>query len=851
MKYFRRRKTSCDGFNLGVRAMKRVVSRRRKCPNSRWLGLLASLTLVFQSTLFNTSAENEPASPSPAVLQDLRCFREMGSVLHIAAHPDDENTQLLAYLARGRGYRTAYLSLTRGDGGQNVLGSDFGEKLGVARTQELLAARRLDGAQQFFTRALDFGFSKDYEETLRVWNKQEVLSDIVRVIRTFRPDVIITRFPPRPSGTHGHHTASAVLALEAFKLAGDSKAFPEHLKELSPWQPKRILWNGGGDSKGGGVKIDIGGNDPVLGVSFSELAGRSRAMHKTQGFGSFGGRGGGRLESFELLDGEPARKDILDGVDTTWARVSGGAEIGKLADEAIEKFNAEKLSANLPGLLAIRSRLATHASDPLVADKKLQLDRIIQKCLRLTVQTTIANAEIVPGEEVKMQHSAIILSDVPVRWKAVRYPGLKRELDGKVELHPNQLAELEGKQTLPSGTPISQPYWLRSDSSAGMFHVDDPALIGRPENPPVFPIENVFEVGGQALVVHDEPVQVSARTGKDDLRRRLDVIPPVSLKFPSAVQIFSPGKSRTVSVEVTAARSEISGTLRLNGSAGWSISPAAQTFHLSKSGDHATFNFTVTAPSQSATTDLGAVAQIGGIQFDRQRVEVRYDHIPLVLLQSAARLKAVDLDLATKGQQVGYFPGAGDDVAQSLEQMGYKVTILDVADLAQDKLQRFDAVVVGVRALDTRKDLGPKMLELFSYVESGGNVIMQYNRVDGLQKTPLTLHVSQSRVTDETAPVTFLAPDHPALNTPNKITGADFDGWVQERGTYFPTQWDERFTPIVASSDSGEPPLKGGLLVAKYGRGYFVYTGLTFFRQLPAGVPGAYRIFANLVSLGK
>jgi LmbE family N-acetylglucosaminyl deacetylase len=835
--------------------MKTVLSRHRSCPDSRWLVLFAALTLVIQSTLLMASAENEPstASSAAAVLQDLRGFREMGSVLHIAAHPDDENTQLLAYLARGRRYRTAYLSLTRGDGGQNVLGSDFGEKLGVARTQELLAARRLDGAQQFFTRALDFGFSKDYQETLKVWDKQEVLSDIVRVIRTFRPDVLITRFPPRPSGTHGHHTASAVLALEAFKLAGDPKAFPEQLKELSPWQPKRILWNGGGGgAKPGGIKVDIGGNDPVLGISFSELAGRSRAMHKTQGFGNFGGRGGGaHLESFELLDGEPATTDLLDGVDTTWARVPGGAEVGKLADEAIEKFNSEKLSVNLPGLLAIRSRLATLAAGPLVNDKKVQLDRIIQNCLGLVVRTTITNAEIVPGEELKMQHSATVSSDVPVSWTAVRYPSVKRELSSKVDLHPNQLAEREGKQTLPAETPISQPYWLRHDPTAGMFRVDDPSLIGRPENPPVFPIEDVFEVGGQTLVLRDEPVQPSASAGKDDLPRRLDVIPPVSLKFPSAVQIFAPGKSKSVSVEVTASRPDVSGSVHLNTATGWSVTPATQSFHLLKSGDHASFDFMVLAPAQPATADLGAVAQMGGVNFDRQRVEIRYDHIPLILLQSAARLKAVDVDLATRGQKVGYLPGAGDDVAQSLEQMGYKVTILTTADLAPDKLQQYDAVVVGVRALDTRKDLAPKLLELFGYVESGGNVIMQYNRVDGLQKTPLTLHVSQSRITDETAPVTFLAPDHPALNTPNKITNADFDGWVQERGTYFPTQWDERFTPIVSSSDSGEPQLKGGLLVAKYGKGYFVYTGLTFFRQLPAGVPGAYRIFANLVSLGK
>ena len=326
----------------------------------------------------------------------------MGSVLYVAAHPDDENTLLIAYLARGRNERTAYLSLTRGDGGQNVLGPEFGEKLGVARTQELLAARRLDGGRQFFSRAMDFGFSKDYRETLNIWDQQAVLSDIVRVIREFRPDVVINRFSTVPGGTHGHHTASAVLALEAFKLAGDPKAFPE--QNLAPWQPKRIFVNGRGGNNAGDIRMEISGNDPVLGISFNELAGRSRAMHKTQGFDNFrgGGGGGARTETFQLLAGEAATNDILDGVDTTWSRVSGGAEIGKLADEIIAQFNPQNPAASVPALLKLKSQLATlQAKDSVVEEKRAQLDKILQACLGLEIETTISNAEVVPGEKIE------------------------------------------------------------------------------------------------------------------------------------------------------------------------------------------------------------------------------------------------------------------------------------------------------------------------------------------------------------------------------------------------------------------------------------------------------------------
>jgi len=804
------------------------------------------------------AAETDEPVSGAAILQELRAFREMGSVLYIAAHPDDENTQLITYLARGRNYRTAYLSLTRGDGGQNLLGPQLGEELGVARTQELLAARRLDGGQQFFTRAIDFGFSKDYRETLNIWDKQQVLADIVRVIRRFRPDVMITRFSTEPGNTHGHHTASAVLALEAFKLAGDTNAFPDQLQEFSAWQPKRIFQNTGGFSRGAtnvpAIRMDVSGNDPVTGESFGQIAARSRAMHKTQGFGNFsgGGRGGAQMESFQLLAGETATEDILDGVDTTWARVPNGAVIGTLADEVITNFNSQDLSANVPALLKIKAQLSGLPADRVVSEKRRQLDHVLQECLGISVQTTVAQAEAVPGEEMKLHSTASVSSSVPVSWVTTRYPVTKSALNNTLLLGTNQLAARDSIQILPTNTLLSQPYWLREDGTPGMFRVDDASLIGLPENPPAFPIEQVFEVGGQTLVIPDEPVQITTNALG---HRRLDVIAPVSLKFVSGVKLFTPGAKKTVEVEITAARNDANGTLQLEAPAGWEIKPALQSFHLAKSGARARFTFTVTAPKTPGSTPIIASAEIDGIRFRNERIEIHYAHIPLQLLQPPARLKAVSLDMVTRGKRVGYIPGAGDDVAECLSEMGYAVTTLSGADLTTNRLADFDAVVVGIRAFNTRTDLVEHLPALFAFVDAGGNVIEQYNRpgndLKTEQFTPYNLKISSDRVTDENAAMTFLAPDHPVLNTPNKITEKDFEGWVQERGIYFPNQWDEHFTPILACNDAGEAPKQGALLVAKYGRGYFVYTSLVFFRQLPEGVPGAYRLFANLVSLGK
>ncbi|HUC84890.1 MAG TPA: PIG-L family deacetylase, partial [Candidatus Acidoferrales bacterium] len=739
----------------------------------------------------------------------------MGSVLYIAAHPDDENTLLIAYLARGRDYRTAYLSLTRGDGGQNVLGPQFGEQLGVARTQELLAARRLDGGRQFFTRAMDFGFSKDYRETLRIWDRQQVLSDVVRVIREFRPDVVINRFSTQPGGTHGHHTVSAILGLEAFKLAGYPTAFPE--QRLPPWQPKRIFVNGRNE---GAIRLQISGNDPVTGLSFNELAVRSRAMHKTQGFDNFRGFGGGnspRTEFFQLLAGSPATNDIFDGIDTTWNRVRGGAEIGRLADTIIAQFDPGDVVASVPALLKLRASLAAlPEKDSVVREKSALLDRVLQSCLGLEVQTTIAQSEVVPAEKMRLRHSVSIHSAVPVRWMEVRYPVLHDKISPAISLRSNETNSVDSEQTLPAGTPLTQPYWLREDHPPGMFVVDDPALIGRPENPPTFPVEQVFEVGGQTLVVNDEPVQILTDSAGKEIRRPVDVIPPLWLKFDSEVALFAPGKSHSVSVAITASRDDLSGGLQLETPAGWTASPAKQEFSLGAVGDHRSFTFTVTAPAQLTNAKIVACADVGGVRYRNEREVIAYPHIPRQLLQPLASLRAVSLDLGIRGRSVGYLPGAGDNVADCLKEMGYDVRLLDDSDLTTNGLRNLDAVVIGVRAFNVRTNLAPHLPELFAYVQAGGTVIDQYNRPDNLKArelAPFELHLSGERVTDETAPVTFLAPESPVLNTPNKITSADFDGWVQERGIYFPDEWDGHFTPILACNDPGEAPLKGSLLV--------------------------------------
>ncbi len=811
------------------------MMKRRLCP-----ALLLALPL----------AATEPMPPAE-ILQQLRAFATTGTVLHIGAHPDDENTELITWFSRGRGYRTAYLSLTRGDGGQNELGPDFDEKLGVLRTQELIAARKIDGGRQFFTRAIDFGYSKTPEETLKFWDREQVLGDVVRIYRQFRPDVVITRFPiPPGSGGHGHHTASAILAVEAFRLAGDPNAYPEQLKEgLAPWQPRRIFWNtfrfgsnpGPLPLDGPVTKLDISGTDAATGEEFGKIAARSRAMHATQGLAGFINRArtGPNEQNFLLMGGDPVTTDPFDGIDTTWARLPGGDAIQRLTNEAIAKFDQDTPSSSVPALLEIHARLTALPPDPLVGDRRKQLDRIIAACIGLQVSGELDRAEVVPGEKLRVTTTITASTNV-----GVTTPGAPiRKGEPRVDV-----AEID-----TTGLPLSQPYWLREESTTGIARVTDSKLIGTPENPPPLARREELLIHGRTIGVEHEP-----RHRQESIERRLDVIAPVSIRMDAGVMLVAPGKTSPVTVEMTTARANTTGTLQLDTPTGWSVTPVSRSFSLPQAGDKATFTFTVTSPSTGGTGGLNAFAEVGGRRYSHQRIELRYDHLPPQLLQPPARARLLSTDVAIKGKTVGYLPGAGDSSAETLRQMGYAVRVLTGADLAPEKLAGLDVVVIGVRAFNERADLKDNLPGLFAWVEQGGTVVAQYNRPNGLlaeQLGPYALSLAgpapQQRITDETAPFTFLAPDHPVLNVPNRITPADFEGWVQERGAYFPSKWDAAYTPILAGSDPGEAPLHGALLVAKHGKGHYVYTSLAFFRQLPAGVPGAWRLFANLVSLGK
>lgn len=802
----------------------------------------------------------EPA-PGAALRQQLASFATTGTLLHVAAHPDDENTHLITYFARARGYRTGYLSLTRGDGGQNEIGPEFDAKLGVARTQELLEARKLDGGVQFFTRAIDFGYSKSAEETLRFWDRREVLGDVVRIIRQFRPDVIVTRFSPRGGGTHGHHTASGMLGVEAFQLAADPAAYPEQIAEgLRPWQARRVVLNSGGSGRGGGeggLRLDIGGADPATGEGLGTIAGRSRARHITQGFGSFGARGGGsgpNEQSFTVLGGEPATRDLFDGVDVTWGRYGpAGVELAAAIEAVRRDFRPEQPAASVPALFALRRRLEALTADALIADRRRQLEGIIQECLGLRAQATADRAEVVPGAALRWNLELFAGAAAAVRLRSVRLG--ERELpEARGEVLPGGVWRLQTEADVSADQPLTHPYWLREEGAAGLFTVADRKLIGRAEDPPAFSWTFVVELGGEqlSLVVPGEAAETGERVGR---RRGVAIVAPVVFQLVHEVELFAPGATREVQVKLTREGAPLAGRLVAEAGEGWKAEVPASEFRAG-SGAPATVAVRVTAPAAGGTARLRLLAEVGGRRYAGQRAEIRYPHLAPQVLQPPAVVRLVAADVRVNARQIGYLPGAGDDLERALIQLGCRVRQLQGKDLSPAGLAGLEAVVIGVRAFNERDDLAANLPGLFAWVQQGGTVVAQYNRPNGLAAPNLGPHAlsiqgpaPQLRVTDERSPVTFLLPAHPVLNTPNRIGPEDFAGWVQERGAYFPSSWDEqRWEAVLALADPGEAPLRSGLLVAKHGRGRYVYTGLAFFRQLPAGVPGAYRLLANLLS---
>jgi LmbE family N-acetylglucosaminyl deacetylase len=806
-------------------------------------------------------AQSPPRPDAAEIQMSLKKLRVLASALYVGAHPDDENTRLIAYLAKGKLADAAYLSMTRGDGGQNLIGPEIGELLGIIRSQELLAARRIDGGRQFFTRAIDFGFSKSPEETLRIWDRDQVLSDTVRIFRQFQPDVVITRFPVTAGTTHGHHTASARLALEAFAAAADPKRFPEQLDRVGLWRPRRILWNTSQwfydkpeEFKPEALlKIDVGEFSPLLGESFAELAARSRSMHRSQGFGSGGARGE-VLDYLERLDGDPARDDLFAGVDTTWGRLAGGAAVGKILDRAYRDFNPEDPALVVPLLFEARGKLLALPDGRWKNVKLADLDQTIVACLGLYLEAAADVPSAVPGEKVKLNLEAANRSSVRVTLKGITVPVAGNEGIPGADLTGRDRFQKTLEVELPVDLPDSQPYWLREKGSLGMFRVDDPALIGLPENPPALTAVFALEVNGAPFIVPRPVVYKWTDPALGEQYRPFEVVPAVAVGLSESVFVFPDVAPREVSVRVQAARAGVEGTLRLESPEGWQTSPPSREFKLAGKDEAATLKFEIRPPAGASAGMLRAVAEVGGRPFRRGVVHIEHTHIPIQIHLPAAEARVVRLALRRKGQTVGYLQGAGDQIPAGLRQIGYTVVELTEDDFLPERLQRFDAVILGVRAYNTLERTRLHQPALFDYVKAGGNLIVQYNtnhelHVDSVAPYPLT--ISRDRVTEENAEVRFLLPEHPVLNEPNRITPADFEGWVQERGLYFASEWDNHFEAVLSSNDGGEPPRNGGLLVAKYGKGFFVYSGYSWFRQIPAGVPGAYRLLVNMISLGR
>ncbi len=820
--------------------------------------------ILLLTTLSFASFGQLPRQPDAASIKlKMKKLNFLGTVLYVAAHPDDENTSAIAYLSNEKLATTGYLSMTRGDGGQNLIGPEIRDQLGLIRTQELLAARRIDGGYQFFTRANDFGYSKSPEEAFRIWNKEEILSDVVQVIRQFKPDVILTRFPNDGRGGHGHHTASAILAQEAFDLTNDPSKFPEQVAKTGLWQVQGVYTNTGRwwnkditKDTPGIVTLDIGVYNPLLGKSYSEISAESRTQHKSQGFGS-SGRRGESLEFFEFEKGYHAKNDFFENVNTTWTRVKGGEKVGVLVKKLMNEYNEEDPSQSIPTLLQVRKAIAS-LEDGIWKTRKLEeVNNLIRDCTGLFVQAVADNYYVAPGDQVRVSYEVVNRSNASLKLVKAQGEGLKLDSTINVQLINNIPFTFSSTRKVDPSLPYSDPYWLKEPHSLGRFTVADRKLIGKPENDPAIIHYFQFEVAGEQLLISVPLVYKWTDPVKGELSRPFEIVPPVTINLSESVVIFNSNDGKPIHALVKShSGNPVIGNVTLDLPKGWRSEPDQIEFTLKNRGEEASVDFRVYPSSEELTSSLHASVAIGDRTFKKAMQIIDYDHIPIQTLLPDAEAKLVRLNLKKAGAVVGYVQGAGDEIPAALRNIGYEVWEMKNEEVTAENLLRVDAVVLGIRALNTNSRLPFFMADLLTYVKNGGTLIVQYNTSRGLEIeedkfSPYPLSLSRDRVTDEESEIKILKPNHPALNFPNKISRTDFDGWVQERGLYFPDKWDPQYEAILSMKDPGEEPSEGALLISKYGKGYYVYTGLSFFRELPEGVAGAYKLFTNLVSLSK
>ncbi len=829
--------------------------------------------LVLCATLFfsvNFCVAQTPQKKSTSeIYHSLQKLNFLGTALYVAAHPDDENTRMISYLSNHFKARTAYLSLTRGDGGQNLIGPELKELLGVLRTQELLAARRVDGGEQYFTRAVDFGYSKHPDETLKIWNKEEVLGDMVWVIRNLKPDVIINRFDHRsPGSTHGHHTSSAMLSFEAFDLANNPNSYSKQLELTQAWQPKRLFFNTSWWFYGSREKFeeadkskmlhfDTGVFYPTLGISNNEIASLASSQHLCQGFGRLTSRGS-ENEYVELLKGDMPmdNTDIFDGIDTSWLRVEGGKAVGDILYDIEANFDFVNPEKHLEKLIEAYKLLQNVKDDHWKRLKSEELKNLILAVCGLYLEASSENALANPSGKIKVAIEALNRSSAPITLNTIEIIGADAKLNPSVPLKNNENQNFELELVIPDDTEYTSPYWLKKKATLGMYTVEDQNLIGRPETPRAFHVRFELDFNGYAITFEKPLVYRYARPDKGELYEPFEILPEATASFDDNVLIFADGEPKEIPVTVKAQKDNIKGEVQLSFAKGWRVEKEVLPFEIEKKGDQKTLVFKLWPPEQENESYISPIIKVDGKELTQELVTIAYDHVPTQQVLRDAEAKVVRLNIQKAGENIGYIMGAGDAVPESLKQIGYNVHLIDPSSITSGSLQKYDAVVVGIRAYNVVEELKFKQRFLMDYVKQGGNLIVQYNTAGRWASqfeniAPYDLKLSRDRVTDENSPVEIIAKSHTLVNFPNLIAEDDFNGWIQERGLYFPNEWAPQFTPILKMNDPGEESTEGSLLVAPYGQGNYIYSGLSFFRELPAGVPGAYKLFANMLSLGK
>ncbi|MGJ1410441.1 PIG-L family deacetylase [Sphingobacterium thalpophilum] len=809
--------------------------------------------IIILSSLFSKStvqAQN-PQWNAAEIKLNLEKLNVLGSVLYFAAHPDDENTRLIAWLAQEKKYKTGYLSLTRGDGGQNLIGTEQGIELGLIRTQELLAARRIDKGEQFFSSAYDFGFSKTPEETFAFWDKQRVLREAVWLIRKFRPDVIITRFPPDARGGHGHHQASAILAHEAFKAAADPQQFPEQLEHVQPWQAKRLLWNtfnfGGQDNTAEDqLKVDIGAYNALLGASYGEIAAHSRSSHKSQGFGSAAQRGSS-TEYFEYVDGVPASTSLLEGVDTSWKRVKNSAKVQSRILKIIQNYQVDRPEASVSDLIQLHQELDQIDDVYWRGEKKKEVEKLILACSGIWFESIARNADHAVGDRIHIDNAIITrATGVDVELLKLNGKAINKQLAGNLLFKDSIFVNADN---------LTQPYWLIEAHAKGKFNVSDFSLTGYPDNPNKPKVHFELAVNGMPIAFDQDIEYKYTDPVRGELYHPIAIMPQITAKSESPLALIRNGEAINIRVSFQK-HGQIpnqAAKLRVLAPKGWEIVPTELDLQFDA--------HTTVLSKEIHIRPLDAdISSIDTLRFQQEQKEplrevkaIDYSHIPEIVYFPETAIKISNIQLLNEVKHVAYVHGAGDLIPESLNAIGIHVDVLSSEQLLKTDLAAYDAVILGVRSFNVNKNIAQVQTKLLDYVQGGGTVLTQYNVSNGLVSKnfgPYAFSLGRNRVTDELAPVHYDEKD-PVFNYPNKITAADFENWVQERGLYFAENIDKRYRTPIAMHDPGEGLHKGSLLVTSYGKGKFVYTSLSFFRQLPAGVPGAYRLFVNLLSKSK